>query len=92
MDGLIRRHCPHFNSFSYDALDHKVDGSYQGLRGGEWAKVVEYMTRQDIIAWQVAMCGHVPPLTCGTMTVVMGRAGRGFNTTSHPSLGPFIHY
>ena len=61
MDGLIRKFCPNFNSYSYDILDHKVDGSYQGLRGGEWARVAEYMTtRQDIVAWQVAMRGPLP--------------------------------
>jgi hypothetical protein len=82
IDGLIRRFCPNFDNFDYDALDHKVDGSYHGLRGGEWAKVVEYMTRPDIVAWQTAMRGHLPPLTCGTMTVVMGGSGRGLTHSS----------
>jgi hypothetical protein len=40
--------------------------------------------------WQAAMDNATPPLSCGKRKVVDGIAGRGNNSSSFSSLGPFI--
>ena len=76
--------------FDVDEEGEKVDGSYGGLRSGEWSRVVAFLTSRGMRQWQQAMDTAIPPLTCGKMKVVDGIAGRGNNTSSFPTLGPFL--
>ena len=62
LDGIMRQYIPRVDVCDYNHMDLKVDGSYNGLRAGEWAKVVAYLTRPEIAVWQGAMCAPPPPL------------------------------
>ena len=94
IDNIFRGHVPPgVNIFDVDGRGSKVHGSYSGLRSGEGGKIIaEITSSQEIDAWRTAMKAQAPPHTCGTAKVVDGIAGRGNNTSSFPSLGPFISY
>ena len=91
IDNIVRRCVGNrVNVFDLDEEGEKVDGSYGGLRSGEWSKVVAFLTSRGMRQWQQAMDTAIPPLTCGRMKVVDGIAGWGNNTSSFPTLGPFL--
>lgn len=73
-----------------DRSGKKMDGSYSGLRSGEWSRIVEDLTNSDMRAWQRSMDLAIPPLTCGKVKVGDVVAGRGNNTSSFPTIGPFL--
>ena len=41
--------------FEVDEEGEKVDGSYEGLRSGQWSKVVAFLTSRSMRQWQQAM-------------------------------------
>jgi hypothetical protein len=88
MDGIFRKFVNGADVFAVDANDVKIDGTYEGLRAGEWNKIVAFLSTEEIDNWKRAMGEQAPPLSCGRMQVVAG-SGRGYNTTSNPRLGPF---
>ena len=61
LDTIIRKYVQRVDVCDYDNLEREVDGSYNGLRAGEWAKVAAYLTRPEIVAWQGAMPPPPPP-------------------------------
>ena len=72
-----------------DAEGAIVQGSYSGLRSGEWAKVVAQLATPALSRWHVAMLNVDPPVSCGKLKVADGIAGRGNNTSSFPAIAPF---
>ena len=89
LDGIFRTFAHGADVFSVDGTNVKIDGSYEGLRSGEWNKIVAVLSTQEMDNWKAAMGGQVPPLSCGRMQVIAGTSGRGSNTASNPRLGPF---
>lgn len=81
---------PGTDVYDKDGEGKKVDGSYGGLRSGEWSKIVAFLTTRSMQQWQHQMDSATPPLTCGKLKVVDGISVRGNNTSSFPTLGPFL--
>ena len=77
------------NIIDRDAQGVVVEGSYSGLRSGEWATALAHLTTPAMSRWHVAMLNQHPPVSCGRLKVADGIAGRGNNTSSFPAVGPF---
>ena len=61
LDSIFRRFANGADVFSVDGNDVKIDGSYEGLRAGEWNKIVAVLSTEEMDTWKTAMGGQVPP-------------------------------
>ena len=62
MDNLVRRYANGHDVFDHSPNGTKIDGSFSGLRSGEWGKIVEYLGQSDVTRWRYAMENNAPPL------------------------------
>ena len=71
-----------------DGDDEVVEGSYSGLRGGEWETVVSKLTLRHMRDWGGAL--DAANLSCGKLKVTHAGHGRGGNRSAFPNHPPFL--